>query len=247
VSGAWQQSQRKRLSTLKPASLITKHQLEITLWDGIDISTVNRFRATLHIQLADNKYVSFRDTADLYSHSQTDRLIKQAAEKLEVSTLVVSHAIAGLTKELEQYRQAKREEKRQSEQKQEMESIDRFNQEQMQAAKEFLCSSDLTKLTYDLFNNLGMVGQGDNATLLFFIFLTRLFKNPLHAIVMGSSGNGKTHLLQGVAGTIPRQHINVTTSLSENTLYYTPKDFLKHKILLQEDLDGAAPTQRAYE
>ncbi|HYX09707.1 MAG TPA: hypothetical protein VE912_23465, partial [Bacteroidales bacterium] len=118
--------------------MITKHQLEITLWDGIDISTVNRFRATLHIQLADNKYVSFRDTADLYSHSQTDRLIKQAAEKLEVSTLVVSHAIAGLTKELEQYRQAKREEKRQSEQKQEMESIDRFNQEQMQAAKEFL-------------------------------------------------------------------------------------------------------------
>ena len=214
-------------------------QLEITLWGGIDINTVSRLRATLHVQLTGNNYVSFRDTADLYSHSQTDRLIKQAAEKLEVSTLTVSHAIAGLTKELEQYRQQKRKEKRQSEQKQEMESIDRFSQDQMQKAGEFLRSSDLTKLTYDLFNNLGMVGQGDNATLLFFIFLTRLFKNPLHAIVMGSSGSGKTHLLQGVAGTIPKQHINVTTSLSENTLYYTPKDFLKHKILLQEDLDGA--------
>ena len=214
-------------------------QLEITLWGGIDINTVSRLRATLHIQLTGNNYVSFRDTADLYSHSQTDRLIKQAAEKLEVSTLVVSHAIAGLTKELEAYRQAKREEKRQSEQKQELQSIDRYSQEQMQKARDFLRSSDLTKLTYDLFNNLGMVGQGDNATLLFFIFLTRLFKNPLHAIVMGSSGSGKTHLLQGVASTIPRQHINVTTSLSENTLYYTPKDFLKHKILLQEDLDGA--------
>jgi DNA primase catalytic core len=217
----------------------TTDHLEITLWGGIDINTVSRLRATLHIQLADNKYVSFRDTADLYSHSQTDRLIKQAAEKLEVSTLVVNHAIAGLTKELEAYRQAKREEKRQSEQKQELQSIDRYSQEQMQKARDFLRSSDLTKLTYDLFNNLGMVGQGDNATLLFFIFLTRLFKNPLHAIVMGSSGSGKTHLLQGVASTIPRQHINVTTSLSENTLYYTPKDFLKHKILLQEDLDGA--------
>jgi DNA-binding HxlR family transcriptional regulator len=56
---------------------------------------------------------------------------------------------------------------------------------------------------------------------------------------MGSSGSGKTHLLQGVAATVPKQHINITTSLSENTLYYTPKDFLKHKILLQEDLDGA--------
>ena len=214
-------------------------QLEIILWGGIDISTVSRLRATLHIQLTGNNYVSFRDTADLYSHSQTDRLIKQAAEKLEVSTLTVSHAIAGLTKEIEQYRQQKREEKRQSEQKQELQSIDRYSQEQMQKARDFLRSSDLTKLTYDLFSNLGMVGQGDNATLLFFIFLTRLFKNPLHAIVMGSSGSGKTHLLQGVASTIPRQQINVTTSLSENTLYYTPKDFLKHKILLQEDLDGA--------
>jgi DNA primase catalytic core len=214
-------------------------QLEITLWGGIDTNTVSRLRATLHVQLKDNGYVSFRDTADLYSHSQTDRLIKQAAEKLEVSTLVVSHAITGLTKELEQYRQQRREEKRQNEQKQELQSIDRFNQEQMQKAREFLRSSDLTKRTHELFNNLGMVDQGDNATLLFFIFLTRLFKNPLHAIVMGSSGSGKTHLLQGVAGTTPKQHINVTTSLSENTLYYTPKDFLKHKILLQEDLDGA--------
>jgi len=217
----------------------TTGQLEITLWGGIDINTVSRLRATLHIQSTGNTYVSFRDTADLYSHSQTDRLIKQSAEKLEVSTLAVSHAIAGLTRELEHYRQKKREEKRLSEQKQELQSIDRFRGEQMQRAVEFLRSKDLTEQTHGLFNNLGMVGQGDSATLLFFIFLTRLFKNPLHAIVMGSSGSGKTHLLQGVAGTIPRQHIHVTTSLSENTLYYTPKDFLKHKILLQEDLDGA--------
>ena len=100
-------------------------------------------------------------------------------------------------------------------------------------------SGNLTKRTHALFGNLGMIGQQDNAALLFFIFLTRFFKNPLHAIVMGSSGSGKTHLLQGVAGSVPRQHIHVTTSLSENTLYYTPKDFLKHKILLQEDLEGA--------
>jgi len=214
-------------------------QLQITLWGGIETHTVSRLRATLHIQLKENNYISFRDTVDLYSHSQSDRLIKQAAEKLEVSTLTITQAIAGLTAELEQYRQKRREEKRQSEQEKEVQGKDRFSGEQLQQAKEFLRSSDLTRLTYDLFNNLGMVGQGDNATLLFFIFLTRLFKNPLHAIVMGSSGSGKTHLLQGVAGTIPKQHINVTTSLSENTLYYTPKDFLKHKILLQEDLDGA--------
>jgi DNA primase catalytic core len=214
-------------------------RLTITLWGGIEIHTVNRLRATLHIKLRNNEYLSFRDTADLYSHSQTDRLIKQASEKLEISTSITNEAITGLTKELESYRQQKREEKRQNEESKQRQSLDRFSQEQMQEAKEFIRSSELTQLTHSLFNNLGMIGQQDNATLLFFIFLTRFFKNPLHAIVMGSSGSGKTHLLQGVAGTVPKQHINVTTSLSENTLYYTPKDFLKNKILLQEDLDGA--------
>ena len=109
----------------------------------------------------------------------------------------------------------------------------------MQAAREFLNSPDLTEKTHQLFGSLGLIGEQDSATLLFFIFLTRFFKNPLHAIVMGSTGSGKTYLLQGVAGTVPRQNIHVTTSLSENTLYYTPRDFLKYKILLQEDLDGA--------
>lgn len=213
--------------------------MQITLWGGVEIHTVNRLRATLHIQLQGNEYASFRDTADLYSHSQSDRLVRQAAEKLEVSSSVVGDAIAGLTKELERYRQRKREEKRQSEQTKEQQGKDRFPQSLMQKASSFMNSGNLTKRTHGLFGNLGLIGQQDNAALLFFIFLTRFFQNPLHAIVMGSSGSGKTHLLQGVAGCVPRQHIHVTTSLSENTLYYTPKDFLKHKILLQEDLEGA--------
>jgi DNA-binding MarR family transcriptional regulator len=183
--------------------------------------------------------MSFRDTADLYSHSQSDRLIKQAAERLEISSGIVSEAITGLTKELEQYRQRKREEKRQSEAVKEKQTVDRFSREEMQQAADFLNSSNLTESTYNLLGNLGMIGQQENAALLFFIFLTRFFKHPLHAIVMGSSGSGKTHLLQGVAATVPKQHINITTSLSENTLYYTPQDFFKHKILLQEDLEGA--------
>jgi len=225
---------------VKPDCLIygTDH-LQITLWGGIEIHTVNRLRATLHIQLKTNQYASFRDTADLYSHSQSDRLIKQVAERLEISSSIVTEAITGLTKELEIYRSGKREEKRKSEQVKESQGKDLFNRDQMQSAKDFLNQSALTESTYKLFGSLGLIGEQDNATLLFFIFLTRFFKNPLHAIVMGSTGSGKTYLLQGVAAAVPKQHIHVTTSLSENTLYYTPQDFLKHKILLQEDLDGA--------
>ena len=213
--------------------------LLFTLWGGIDTVNVNRLRATLHIRLKENEYRSFRDTVDLYSHTQTERLTRQASEKLEISNTILSEAITALTAELETYRGQKREEYRRREETKEVSQKDFFSKEQMQAASTLLNNRHLNKLTHELFDNLGLVGQQDNAMLLFFIFLTRLFNKPLHAIVMGSSGSGKTHLLQGVAGTIPKQHIHYTTSLSENTLYYTPKDFLKHKVLLQEDLDGA--------
>jgi len=228
------------LLTSHPDCLRYEYQnICFTLWGGIDVFNVSRLRATLHIRLQENEYRSFRDTIDLYSHTQTERLIRQASEKLESSASVLTDAITALTAELEKYRNVKREAKRDEERTQDRGSKDIFNREQMQASAELLKSKELNQLTHTIFGNLGLIGQQDNGMLLFFIFLTRLFKNPLHAIVMGSSGSGKTHLLQGVAQTIPKQHIHFTTSLSENTLYYTPKDFLKHKILLQEDLDGA--------
>ncbi len=235
-----QEHQKSGSLKVNPDSLVYETEtLLITLWGGIEIHTVNRLRITLHIKLKANEYASFRDTADLYSNGQSDRLVKQAAEKLEISSTVVSAAITGLTKELEIYRSQKREEKRKSEEVKEKQGKDLFSQDQIRAAKDFLNRPDLTETTHKLFGSLGLIGEQDSATLLFFIFLTRFFKNPLHAIVMGSTGSGKTYLLQGVAAAVPRQHIHVTTSLSENTLYYTPQDFLKHKILLQEDLDGA--------
>ncbi len=145
---------------IKPDCLIyeTDH-LQITLWGGIEIHTVNRLRATLHIQLKSNQYASFRDTADLYSHSQSDRLIKQAAEKLEISSSIVTEALTGLTKELETYRGQKREEKRKSEQVKEQQGKDLFSRDQMQSARDFLTRAGLTERTYKLFGNLGLIGD----------------------------------------------------------------------------------------
>ncbi|MDD3911789.1 MAG: CHC2 zinc finger domain-containing protein, partial [Bacteroidales bacterium] len=228
--------------------LITSHpdcllyyrgDLSFTLWGGIDIYSVNRLRTTLHIKLKENVYRSFRDSVDLYSHTQSERLIRQASEKLEISPGLLSEGITALTSALESYREQKREAKRAETTERREADRETFSEAEKQAAQRFLNDKKLNEHTHDIFGRIGLVGQQENGMLLFFIFLTRMFANPLHAIVMGSSGSGKTHLLQGVSQTVPRQHIHYTTSLSENTLYYTPKDFLKHKILLQEDLDGA--------
>jgi len=212
--------------------------LKITIWGGIDMHQVKRLRATLHIQVKGNSFNDFRDTVDLYSHSQADKLIKLASEKLEVSTTIIARAITDLTKKLENYRHHYREARRKQEEERKKAETDRFSRQQMDKAEKFLQSKQLTKKTYELFKKIGLVGQQKNGMLLFYIYLTRMFKNPLHAIIMGSSASGKTHLLKGVAKLVPRQHIKHATSLSENTLYYS-RDSWKHCILLVEDLDGA--------
>ena len=70
-------------------------QLRITIWGSIEIHTVTRLRATLNMRLKSNENNCFRDTADLYSHGQTDRLIKQASEKLEISSSILTRPSPG--------------------------------------------------------------------------------------------------------------------------------------------------------
>jgi DNA primase len=70
--------------------------------------------------------------------------------------------------------------------------------------------------------------------------LTRNFDNPLHALIHGSSGSGKTNLLKTIIKCVPDEHVHITTALTENVLFYPPyRDFWRHKILMLEDLDGS--------
>ena len=62
--------------------------------------------------------------------------------------------------------------------------------------------------------------------------------NHLHAIIFGKSGSGKTYLQTKVSECLPEESVRTITSLTENTLYYSAKDFWKHKVLLIEDLEG---------
>jgi ABC-type dipeptide/oligopeptide/nickel transport system ATPase subunit len=76
--------------------------------------------------------------------------------------------------------------------------------------------------------------------LLFLIFLTRQFESPLHGLIHGSSGSGKTNLLKTVIKCVPEEQKHITTALTENVLFYPPyKEFWKHKVLMLEDLDGS--------
>jgi predicted transcriptional regulator len=82
--------------------------------------------------------------------------------------------------------------------------------------------------------------------LLWLTFTSRLRERPLHVICLGASGTGKTYLQEKIADLIPEDQKLEVTALSENALYYFKRTELKHKLVLIEDLDGAAEDKILY-
>jgi hypothetical protein len=73
---------------------------------------------------------------------------------------------------------------------------------------------------------------------LFIIASSYKTKQPLHAIVQGSSGSGKTHLISKIADLIPQEDVLRFTRITESSLYNWGEYELVNKLLIIEDLDG---------
>jgi DNA primase len=228
-------SEQGILNTSNPEQLIYEtNWLTATVWGGIEIENLSRLKVSLHIQLKANKYRSFRDDVNLYSHSSTQKLIRSIAETMELSTSIVSSTTADFIEALEKYRLAQREQQL----KALVPQAYIMTEQEKQAAQNYLTEKELVKRTLETLSKTGLVGETKNGLLLYFLYLSRFFDEPLHAIIFGKSGSGKTYLQTKISECLPEESVRTTTSLSENTLYYSPKNFWKHIVLLIEDLDG---------
>src|SRR5699024_6443785 len=84
----------------------------------------------------------------------------------------------------------------------------------------------------------GIVGEENSRFLLFLIILSYLNKKPLHALVQGSSGSGKTHLISRIADMMPQEDVFRFTRITESSLYNLGEYDLFKKVVIVEDLDG---------
>jgi len=224
-----------RLTGLNPEQLVYETaELIITIWGGIEQENLSRLKVSLHIRLKSNKYRSFRDDVNLYSYASSQKLVKSIAETLELSTSLVNATITDLIETLEKYRS----EERAQQLKALVPQAYQMTAPEKQAAEAFLKEPDLVQRTLDTLSRTGLIGEQKNGLLLYFLYLSRFFDEPLHAIIFGKSGSGKTYLQTRISECLPEESVRTTTSLSENTLYYSPKNFWKHIVLLIEDLDG---------
>lgn len=210
--------------------------LLFTMLGGINLNQLDRLRVTVKISRMPqlSPLHSLRHNIDLYNDDQVDRLTRKTAEKLDTSTKEVSSALAHLIEALENYRLAQLETKKEKKPKKR-----ELTAEQTQRALKYLKAPNLMSRTSEGIAKSGLVGEKNNALLMYLSFTSRLREKPLHVVSLGASGTGKTYLQEKVSELIPEHAKLEITTLSENAFYYFGKQELAHKLILIEDLDGA--------
>ena len=212
--------------------------ISFEIMGGVNIRQLDRLRITLKISRSPllTPLHTYRNTVDLYNDNQVERYIRMASEKLELGTNDVKIPVYTLIENLEKYRIEKRKNLLAPQKTPKVIITPKDKKE----ALKLLQHKNLLPQISDLLKEIGLIGEENNGLLLFLIFLTRNFEHPLHAIVHGSSGSGKTNLLKTVINTVPDESKHITTALTENVLFYPPyPNFWTRKILMLEDLDGS--------
>ncbi len=88
----------EKLNTTNPEQLIYSNGLlEIEVLGGVKLEGLDRLRVTLKIALPENSTPPVRHNLDLYNDTQTEKLIRKTAERLEVGTSVITASLAELT------------------------------------------------------------------------------------------------------------------------------------------------------
>lgn len=209
-------------------------QLQFIIWGGIEKDNIHRLKLNLLVQLREHAFKYYQDDVNLYSNGQLQRYIHGAGEELEISNTVLKNTIRNLKNQVENYRLTLID----AERKALKPKVYQMTVKEQSEAERFLKAGNLVENTMNAIGKSGLVGEEKNGLLLFFLYLTRLFDEPLHAIIFGKSGSGKTYLQTKISQCLPEESVRTITSLTENTLYYSAKGFWKHKVLLIEDLEG---------
>ena len=225
-----------KLVTANPELLLyDTHDLHIEVLGGIKITGLDRLRVTLKIVAKDKAMLPVWQSLDLYNHSQREQAINSLAESFELGTRTVMHALAELTSELEQYRLTRIEALQPKQ-----EQLPEMSPAQKQSAINELKKPNLLQRTSQLIAMSGIVGEATNSLIAYLVYSTRKQPVPLHVMFLGASGSGKTYLQEKISELIPAEDKIEITQITENALYYFKQHELQNKLILIEDLDGAA-------
>jgi DNA primase len=188
-------------------------------------------RVSLDIEHPTNGRKS-RSKVDLYEDKQVEKLSREASEKLALRADLIQLDLEELTSLLESHRES------QAETKTPIAQSIQIPPHVETKCKEFLAKPNLIKRLNDLIGQAGVVGEETNRIFLFGIASSYKMPETLHALIQGTSGSGKTHLLAKVSNFIPKEGKKNFTRVTEGSLYNYGMYDLSHQLICIEDLDG---------
>ena len=197
---------------------------------GVDLMQIERMICTLRINYKD--YPPMRSTLDLYTDNQTDKLIRTICEKWELKLLEVSKTVHAFICELENYKLDRLKYPKGKE-------LNNFELTELEVrtAQAYLKDKNLIQNLKTDFKNIGILGEDENALILFLAMASHKYENPFSVLCLAKSGIGKSYLLQKLSSCMPPNTYSFHTQISENALYYFDSNQLNDKVLFIEDLE----------
>jgi hypothetical protein len=202
----------------------------IDVLGGVDLQQVEKMVCTLRITY--KNYPPQRTTLDLYNDTQTDKLQRTLCDKYELKLTDVSKTLHSLTVQLEDYRLQELKFLG----KNKIQAYEPTEAEQ-KAATTFLKSKNLIRELTEKLNSTGILGEDENAAILFLALASYKFNNPFSVICLAKNGIGKSYILQKLSECMPPNSYSLHTRISSNALYYFDSNNISGKALIIEDVE----------
>lgn len=202
----------------------------IDMLGGVDLAQVERMLCTVRISF--ENYPPYRTTLDLYSDTQTDQLIRRLCDKWELKLVDVSRCLHNLVLELETYRL---EQLKFSGKKTQSSFI--MTEAERNGALKLLKSTSLLNGIVTRLNTIGIIGEDDNASILFMALASHTYSNPFSVLCLAKSTLDKGYLLQKLTDCMPYGSYSYHNRISANALYYFDSKNIQNKALIIEDLE----------
>lgn len=230
------QATQSELDTKSPYKLrYTTDTANYYIQGGIS-KILDSMKVTLVIERPETLAKS-RNKVDLYEDKQVEKLCKEAAEKLNLRKDLLEADIYKLTDLLDEYREEELSNSKQDVILSAVEGYPLTAQERGQV-ENFLKKQKLMYNLNELLGKSGIAGEETNRIFLLIIAISYKMPEPLHALIQGSSGSGKTRLLRQISDCMPPERVIRLTRVSDKGFYNYPEKYLRNKLVSLEDVDG---------
>jgi len=220
------------LNTEQPNKITYTTQTARYIVKGSLPKTFDRMTISLDVQHLETA-IKYRTRLDLYEEKQVRKEAREAAEKLDLRSDLVENDLSQLTDLLEEYRENQLQQSTKD-----ADSDKTLTLAQQAKCKVFLQQPDLIQKLNQLIGQSGITGEDNNRLFLFVIAISHKMPDTLHALIQGSSGSGKTHLLSKIAELMPGERVVKFTRVTENSFYNYDEYFFRGKLICLEDIDG---------